>query len=75
MSKTTRASKSGFSLTGPPARATKRSPSGEKVIDRMAHDLKEELPDMKGFSPRNLKYMRKFAESWSNFERAFGDVH
>jgi predicted nuclease of restriction endonuclease-like (RecB) superfamily len=41
---------------------------GVKVIDRMAHDLKEEFPDMKGFSPRNLKYMRKFAESWSNFE-------
>jgi predicted nuclease of restriction endonuclease-like (RecB) superfamily len=41
---------------------------GAKVIDRMAHDLKEEFPDMKGFSPRNLKYMRKFAESWSNFE-------
>jgi predicted nuclease of restriction endonuclease-like (RecB) superfamily len=23
--------------------------------------LKNEFPDMKGFSPRNLKYMRKFA--------------
>ncbi len=41
---------------------------GTKVIDRMSHDLKESFPDMSGFSPRNLKYMRKFAEAWSNFE-------
>jgi predicted nuclease of restriction endonuclease-like (RecB) superfamily len=37
---------------------------GAKVIDRLSHDLKEAFPDMKGFSPRNLKYMRKFAEAW-----------
>ena len=37
---------------------------GAKVIDRMSHDLKDEFPDMKGFSPRNLKYLRKFAETW-----------
>jgi len=37
---------------------------GAKVIDRMSYDLKEEFPDMNGFSPRNLKYMRKFAETW-----------
>jgi predicted nuclease of restriction endonuclease-like (RecB) superfamily len=41
---------------------------GAKVIDRLSADLKNEFPDMKGFSPRNLKYMRKFAESWPNFE-------
>lgn len=35
---------------------------GAKVIDRLATDLRAEFPDMKGFSPRNLKYMRKFAE-------------
>lgn len=37
---------------------------GTKVIDRLSHDLKASFPDMGGFSPRNLKYMRKFAESW-----------
>ena len=37
---------------------------GTKIIDRLSHDLKLAFPDMKGFSPRNLKYMRKFAESW-----------
>ncbi len=37
---------------------------GAKIIDRMSYDLKEEFPDMTGFSPRNLKYMRKFADCW-----------
>jgi predicted nuclease of restriction endonuclease-like (RecB) superfamily len=37
---------------------------GSKVIDRLSFDLKEAFPDMSGFSPRNLKYMRKFAEEW-----------
>jgi len=41
---------------------------GAKIIDRMACDLKEEFPDMKGFSARNLKYMRKFAECWPEKE-------
>ena len=40
---------------------------GTKVIDRMAKDLKEAFPDMSGFSPRNIKYMRKFAECWLDF--------
>ena len=39
---------------------------GAKVIDRLSFDLKEAFPDMKGFSSRNLKYMRKFAESWKD---------
>jgi predicted nuclease of restriction endonuclease-like (RecB) superfamily len=37
---------------------------GAKVIDRLAQDLKQEFPDMKGFSARNLKYMRAFARVW-----------
>jgi predicted nuclease of restriction endonuclease-like (RecB) superfamily len=37
---------------------------GAKVIDRLAADLRETFPDMKGFSPRNLKYMRAFAAAW-----------
>ena len=36
-----------------------------KVIDRLATpSLKRAFPDIKGFSPRNLKYMRAFAEAW-----------
>ena len=41
---------------------------GAKVIDRLAHDLRTAFPDMKGFSPRNLKYMRAFAEAWPDSE-------
>ncbi|MBI4882154.1 MAG: DUF1016 domain-containing protein [Planctomycetes bacterium] len=37
---------------------------GAKVIDRLAADLREAFPDMRGFSPRNLKYMRAFAAAW-----------
>lgn len=37
---------------------------GAKVIDRLAKDLRHEFPEMKGFSPRNLRYMRTFAEAY-----------
>lgn len=37
---------------------------GAKVVDQMARDLREAFPDMKGLSPRNLLYMRAFAEAW-----------
>lgn len=37
---------------------------GAKIIDRLSLDLKKEFPDMRGFSSRNLKYMRTFAEAW-----------
>ncbi len=37
---------------------------GAKVIDRLSQDLRREFPEIKGFSPRNLKYMRAFAEAW-----------
>jgi len=37
---------------------------GAKIIDRLAMDLRRAYPDMTGLSPRNLKYMRAFAEAW-----------
>jgi len=39
---------------------------GAKIIDRLSHDLTAAFPEMKGFSPRNLKYMRTFAEAWTD---------
>jgi predicted nuclease of restriction endonuclease-like (RecB) superfamily len=39
---------------------------GSKVIDRLSLDLRREFPEMKGFSPRNLKYMRRFAEVYQD---------
>ncbi len=41
---------------------------GAKVIERLAQDLRAAFPDIKGFSPRNLKYMRAFAEAWPDVE-------
>lgn len=41
---------------------------GAKVIDLLSNDLKKAFPEIKGFSARNLKYMRQFAEVWSDPE-------
>ncbi|MET3934922.1 PDDEXK nuclease domain-containing protein [Arthrobacter sp. OAP107] len=37
---------------------------GARIIDRLSADLKSQFPGASGFSPRNLKYMRAFAETW-----------
>lgn len=37
---------------------------GSNVIGQLAEDLKKSFPEMKGFSPRNLKYMRAFADAY-----------
>lgn len=37
---------------------------GARVIDRLSADLRERFPEARGFSPRNLKYMRAFAAAW-----------
>ena len=37
---------------------------GAKIIPRISADLVAEFPDMQGFSPRNLGYMKRFAVSW-----------
>lgn len=37
---------------------------GAKVIARLSHDLSHDFPQMKGFSSRNLKYMRGFAVAY-----------
>ena len=41
---------------------------GAKVVDRLAHDLRTSFPDMQGFSVRNLKYMRAFAQCWTDIQ-------
>lgn len=41
---------------------------GTRIIDRLAFDLREQFPEMKGLSPRNLKYMRAFAAAWPDRE-------
>jgi predicted nuclease of restriction endonuclease-like (RecB) superfamily len=41
---------------------------GARVIDRLADDLRRDFPEMSGLSARNLKYMRAFAEAYTNPE-------
>ena len=40
---------------------------GSRIIDRLSFDLKNGFPDARGFSPRNLKYMRAFAQAWPDW--------
>ncbi len=39
---------------------------GAKVVEQISRDLKLAFPAMKGFSPRNLKYMRSLAENYDD---------
>lgn len=41
---------------------------GTRVIDRLSADVRERFPEARGFSPRNLKYMRAFAAAWPDRE-------
>jgi hypothetical protein len=36
---------------------------GGRVVERLAHDLREVFPDLGAFSRANLMYMRAFAEA------------
>lgn len=47
---------------------------GARVIDRLSADLKARFPDVRGYSPRNLKYMRSFAAAWPDREIAQGSL-
>jgi predicted nuclease of restriction endonuclease-like (RecB) superfamily len=37
---------------------------GTKVVDRLSADLRREFPGQRGWSRRNLLYMRRVAEAW-----------
>ncbi|EQB86162.1 putative nuclease of restriction endonuclease-like (RecB) superfamily [Clostridium punense] len=41
---------------------------GANVIDNIAKEIKAEFPDQKGFSSRNLKYMRKISEQYKDIK-------
>jgi len=41
---------------------------GAKVIQRLSRDLRSEFPEMRGLSPRNLAYMRQFADAYPDEE-------
>lgn len=52
------------------SKKTKESNWGTKVIETLAQDLKKLFPNLAGFSSRNLIYMRKFAEIYTDFNYA-----
>jgi hypothetical protein len=37
---------------------------GAKIVENLSADLWSAFPEMQGGSPRNLKYIRAFAEAW-----------
>ncbi len=37
---------------------------GAKIIEKLSGDLKKEFPELKGFSTRNLLYMKQFSEDY-----------
>ena len=47
---------------------------GAKVVDRLSRDLHQAFPLMRGFSPRNLKYMRALAEAYPEAKFVQQDV-
>jgi predicted nuclease of restriction endonuclease-like (RecB) superfamily len=40
---------------------------GSKVVTRLSADVRSAFPEARGFSPRNLRYMKSFAEAWPEF--------
>lgn len=41
---------------------------GAKIIEQLSRDLTSAFPEMKGFSTRNLKYMRLFAQTYPDLQ-------
>ena len=41
---------------------------GSGAVDVISDKLDKELPGLKGFSARNLRYMRSFYEEWSELD-------
>ena len=42
---------------------------GKGAVDAISKRLERELPGLKGYSARNLRYMRTFYEEWSYLEK------
>jgi predicted nuclease of restriction endonuclease-like (RecB) superfamily len=40
---------------------------GSKIVERLANDIRESFPAMKGFSLTNVKYMAQFAKEYPDF--------
>ena len=49
---------------------TKTEKWGTGVIDAISRQLQEEMPGLRGFTSRNLRYMRTFYEAWEMLDFA-----
>jgi predicted nuclease of restriction endonuclease-like (RecB) superfamily len=54
----------------------KESSWGDSIIQKISRDLKEEFPNIKGFSKTNLLYMKKWYLFWSdvNLPQVVGEI-
>lgn len=50
------------------AENSRRAFWGTGAIENISRQLKSELPGLKGFSPENIKLMRRFYEAWQTIE-------
>lgn len=50
---------------------------GNKFIDVLSNDIRQDFPQAKGYSVRNLKYMAKLAETYSYefVQQAVAQIH
>lgn len=47
---------------------------GAKTVEKLSIDLKTSFPEMKGLSPRNLRYMRDFSNTYPHFMLSVSSV-
>ena len=48
---------------------------GQGAIEYISTRLQKEMPGLRGFSERNIKYMRSFYEAWCNSAVATAELH
>lgn len=53
----------------------KASAWGEKFLEQFSHDMRQEFPEMQGFSITTLKRMRLFAQEYPDFLIGAQAVH
>jgi len=52
----------------------KESKWGDGIIKQISSDLKQEFPNLKGFSERNLKYIKQWYIFWSKGQQPVAQI-
>lgn len=63
-----------FAIGGYVSANTRNGVWGTGAVDVISEQLQRELPGLRGFSSRNLHYMRTFYEEWAPFKLPWTDV-